>query len=89
MRALRMLVLSVVTIVATLQAAQATTKYAYVANNSANTVSVVNIGTNTVTATIPVGSFPYAVAVNQAGTFRLSPTRWWQPSQWVPTFRLQ
>ena len=69
MRALRMSVLSVVTIVATLQAAQATTKYAYVANNSANTVSVVNIGTNTVTTTIPVGSFPYAVAVNPAGTF--------------------
>jgi len=52
-----------------LQAAQAKTPYAYVANNGANTVSVINTSTGTVVTTIPVGSFPYGVAVDQAGKF--------------------
>src|SRR5580692_10207969 len=52
-----------------LQAAQAKTPYAYVANNAANTVSVINTSTGTVVTTIPVGSFPYGVAVDQAGKF--------------------
>lgn len=42
--------------------------FAYIANFSSNDVSVVDIATNTVTATIPVGSQPHGVAVNAAGT---------------------
>ena len=42
--------------------------YAYVTNYSSNTVSVVNTANNTVSATIPVGSGPYGVAVHPNGT---------------------
>ena len=52
-----------------LQAAQAKIPYAYVANNADNTVSVINTSTNAVAKTIAVGSLPYGVAINQAGTF--------------------
>lgn len=52
-----------------LQAAQAKTPYAYVANNAANTVTVINTSTGAVVTTIAVGSFPYGVAVDQAGKF--------------------
>ena len=38
----------------------------YVANFSANTVSVINATTNTVSATIPVGGGPRAIAVDSA-----------------------
>lgn len=48
---------------------QAKIPYAYVANNAANTVSVINTSTGTLVKTIAVGTLPYAVAVNQAGTF--------------------
>jgi YVTN family beta-propeller protein len=41
---------------------------AYVTNEGSNTVSVINTGTNTVMATIPVGVTPEGVAVNPAGT---------------------
>jgi|SRR6516225_4903775 YVTN family beta-propeller protein len=41
---------------------------AYVANLRSNTVSVLNTATNTVTATIPVGSSPLGVAVSPDGT---------------------
>ncbi|MFN2607087.1 MAG: beta-propeller fold lactonase family protein [Acidimicrobiales bacterium] len=41
---------------------------AYVANANSNTVSVIDTATNTVVATVAVGSFPIAVAVNPAGT---------------------
>lgn len=51
-----------------LQVAHAKTSYAYVTNNADNTVSVINVTTNLVVKTIPVGSMPYGVAVNQAGT---------------------
>jgi YVTN family beta-propeller protein len=40
--------------------------FLYVANYSSNNVSVIDINSNTVIATIPVGSNPYAVAVNPA-----------------------
>ncbi|KJY29347.1 hypothetical protein VR46_37185, partial [Streptomyces sp. NRRL S-444] len=36
----------------------------YVANPGSNTVSVIDIASNTVTATIDVGTFPQGVAVN-------------------------
>ena len=47
---------------------QAKTDYAYVANLLGNTVSVIDTTNNTVVKTIPVGTSPWGVAVNQAGT---------------------
>ena len=52
-----------------LSIAQGKTNYAYVANNGANTVSVINTANNTVIKTITVGSTPFAVAVDQPGKF--------------------
>ena len=40
---------------------------AYVANEGGATVSVIDTATNTVTATVTVGNFPFGVAVNAAG----------------------
>ena len=42
---------------------------AYISNAGSNTVSVINIATNAVVATVPVGTFPAGVAVNPAGAF--------------------
>jgi YVTN family beta-propeller protein len=42
--------------------------FAYVANGSSNTVSVIDTATNTVTATVAVGAAPFAVAVTPDGT---------------------
>lgn len=42
--------------------------FAYIANGSPNTVSVIDTSTNQVVSTIPVGNVPYAVAVNPTGT---------------------
>ena len=41
---------------------------AYVADYSAGTVSVLDTGTDTVAATIPVGTKPYNIALNPSGT---------------------
>ncbi len=41
---------------------------AYITNQLDNTVSVINIATNTVTATIPVGNHPVGVSVSPDGT---------------------
>ena len=41
---------------------------AYITNSRGNTLSVINVATNTVLATVPVGSGPTGVAVNPAGT---------------------
>ena len=43
--------------------------YAYVTNSGSNTVSVISTATNTVTATITVGSDPYGVAVTPNGEY--------------------
>ena len=43
--------------------------YAYVANYGSNTVSVINTSTNTVSATVTVGTGPIGVAINPAGTY--------------------
>jgi YVTN family beta-propeller protein len=51
-----------------LESSYAKTAYAYVANNGASTVSVINTTTNAVVATVPVGTAPDGVAINQAGT---------------------
>ena len=42
--------------------------YAYITNGGSNTVSVIDTATNSVTATVPVGSSPYGAAVNSDGT---------------------
>ncbi len=42
--------------------------FAYVTNFASNDVSVIDTATDTVVATIPVGSSPFGVAVNPAGT---------------------
>src|ERR1700736_3417162 len=41
--------------------------FAYVANEHSNTVSVIDTATNTLVATIPVGTIPFAVAVTPNG----------------------
>jgi YVTN family beta-propeller protein len=66
MRALRVLSM-VVLVAAVCPIMQAKTNYAYVANLSDNTVSVVNISNDTVVKTITVGTNPFAVAVDEAG----------------------
>ena len=42
--------------------------YAYITNTDSNTVSVIDTATNTVIATVNVGSYPFGVAVNPVGT---------------------
>ncbi len=42
--------------------------FAYITNYGSNSVSVIDTSTNTVTATVTVGTNPYGVAVNPAGT---------------------
>jgi len=44
-------------------------QFAYVANYSGNTVSVIDTATNAVVGTIPVGIGPWVLAVNPTGTF--------------------
>ena len=41
---------------------------AYITNSGDNTVSVINLATNTVTATIPVGNNPFGVSVSPDGS---------------------
>jgi YVTN family beta-propeller protein len=48
---------------------QAETGLAYVASDLTNTVSVINLATNAVEKTIPVGDFPWGVAVSHTGSF--------------------
>jgi YVTN family beta-propeller protein len=52
------------------QMAEAKTNYAYVANYQANSVSVINTNNNSVVTTITagIGTNPWGVAVNQAGS---------------------
>ena len=42
--------------------------FAYITNEQGSSVSVVDIATNTIVATVPVGTFPFGVAVNSTGT---------------------
>ena len=42
--------------------------YAYISNRDSANVSVIDTATNTVTATVAVGTAPFGVAVNPAGT---------------------
>jgi YVTN family beta-propeller protein len=50
-----------------LMASPAAAPFAYVTNESDNTVSVIDMATNKVVATVPVGSNPYGVAVTPDG----------------------
>jgi len=68
MRSVRMLVWGLVFLGTSLGSSYAKTAYGYVANNGANTVSVINATTNAVVKTIPVGTAPYGIVINQAGT---------------------
>ena len=43
--------------------------FAYVTNNSSNTVSVIDTASNALVATVPVGSAPNGVAVTPDGAF--------------------
>jgi YVTN family beta-propeller protein len=62
------LAVAAVAIAGLIGSAQALAQNAYITNTPANTVSVVDTSTNTVTATIPVGNTPYAVAVSPDGS---------------------
>ena len=42
---------------------------AYVVNGGANTVSVISTDTNTITATIPVGTSPFGIAITPNGAY--------------------
>ncbi|WP_179928437.1 beta-propeller fold lactonase family protein, partial [Bacillus cereus] len=46
-----------------------TGSFAYVANESSNTVSVIDTSTNLVTTTITVGLTPFSVAITPDGSF--------------------
>lgn len=43
--------------------------FAYIANTNSNNVSVIDLSNNTVLTTVGVGSGPYGIGVNPAGTF--------------------
>lgn len=49
--------------------------YAYITNYAAGTVSVIDINTNTVTATVPVGNTPFGVVINPEAT-KVYVTNW-------------
>jgi YVTN family beta-propeller protein len=50
--------------------------FAYISNMVPNSVSVIDMASNTVTATMPVGDHPQGLAVNPAGT-RVYVTNWY------------
>ncbi len=54
--------------VATIYILKATEPYAYITNYYGNTVSVIDTTTNNVKATVNVGTSPFGVAINPAGT---------------------
>jgi len=53
---------------ATITVTAVATGFAYIANNISNDVSVIDLATNTVVATIPVGFAPYGVSVSPDGS---------------------
>ena len=53
-------------------------KSAYVTNTGTNDVSVINLASNTVTATVAVGSDPRGVAITPDGAFSYCRERWLQ-----------
>lgn len=56
-------------VTATITAMPVPTAFAYIANSGDGTVSVINTGTKTVIATIPVDSNPFGASVSQDGNF--------------------
>jgi YVTN family beta-propeller protein len=67
MRALRILVFGAGLVFCSFPVALAKTNYAYVANATGTTVSVINTSTNAVVKTVTVGANPFAITVDQAG----------------------
>ncbi len=63
-----LIIASLIFITSIVSAAESPGSYAYIANQWDNSVSVIDLATNTVTAAIPVGAIPFGVAVNPAGT---------------------
>jgi YVTN family beta-propeller protein len=63
-----LLAVAAVAIAGLIGSAQALAQSAYITINYANTVSVIDTPTNTVTATIPVGSSPTGVAATPDGS---------------------
>jgi gliding motility-associated-like protein len=55
-------------IMATITATPASLSYAYIANSANGTVSVISTQTKTVVATIPVGSYPFGIAISPDNT---------------------
>ncbi len=68
MRSLRMLIGIVVVLSVAVSIARAQIAYFYVANSTSNLVSVYNSGNDTFVENVAVGTSPWGVAVNQAGT---------------------
>ena len=66
--AMRVVALALFLVVFGASAALAQTR-GYVTNSDDDTVSVIDVATNTVVATVPVGSNPVAVAVTPDGAF--------------------
>ena len=62
------LVLAAFAITGILGSAQSLAQNAYITNEESNTVSVIDTAINQVTATIPVNSFPFGVAVSPGGS---------------------
>src|SRR5688572_19372268 len=61
------MVLAIVSLIAT--SATHAEPFAYVTNGDSDNVSVIDTATNTVTTTVPVGSFPSDVAITPDGAF--------------------
>lgn len=68
MRRLRILVWGLVFLGITSASSHAKAQYAYVVNSGANSVSVIDTKTNLVVKTVAVGTSPFAVAINAAGS---------------------
>ena len=65
---MRRLIAVVLGLIVLIAPAAGAAPFAYIANSGSNNVSVVNTATNTVTATVAVGTTPFGVAVTPDGT---------------------
>ena len=57
---------------------------AYVTNFCSNTIAVIDVDTNTVVTTIPVGLNPFGVTITPDGARELPMTRWGFPPPHLP-----
>ena len=63
-----LIVISSIESVAAVQNSSPTATYAYITNSDDSTVSVIDVATNNIKATINVGRGPEGIAVDPAGT---------------------